>query len=506
MSDELLHSRLGSLVEGYEPASRETLASLAVDGVVPSAVVAPGSVESLSATVKMASDQGYAIVPRGGGTRMDFGHPPTRADIVVSLERLNRIVAHEPADQTATVEAGITMAGLQAGLGKRGQYLPLDPPHGDAGTLGGVLATNASGVLRASFGTARDLVIGLRVVQADGTVVRSGGRVVKNVAGYDLNKMYIGSLGTLGILAEVNLKLQPLPEAGRIIVGGMPGLTAAAECAFRVMDSEIMPSFLELANPATGALLTNEVGEEATDGGGTVAVHGAGVDGGTMAVPSAGVDGGTVAVHGAGVDGGSSGSNDPNGGVGRHFALVAGMVGPEETVDWQSSECEKLFREMGAVRIVRVDGDGYRRFLDGMRAFPSGRLVPPGMGPGLTCRAGVTPDGVEALFRMADEGCRRLSIGCAMLSHFASGHAAFVFYRDGTFQVPHLDGLADLIGELRSVAEQQGVFVVEHAPAALKERVGAWGSTRGNRHIMEMLKHRFDPKGTLNPGRFTDGI
>ena len=274
MSDEVLHSRLGSLVDGYAPASREALASHAVEGVVPSAVVAPGSLESLAATVQMASELGYAVIPRGGGTKMDFGHPPSRADIVVSLERLNRIVAHEPADQTATVEAGITMAGLQAGLGKRGQFLPLDPPHGDAGTLGGVLATNASGVLRTSFGTARDLVIGARVVQADGTVVRSGGQVVKNVAGYDLNKMYIGSLGTLGILAEVNLKLQPLPAAGRLLIGTMAGIGEAAECAFRVMDSEVMPSFLEVASPATRSLLAGEAAGPGTATSGTIGLRG----------------------------------------------------------------------------------------------------------------------------------------------------------------------------------------------------------------------------------------
>lgn len=468
MPDEVLHSRLGSLVDGYAPASPEALASHAVEGVVPSAVVAPGSLDSLAATVQMASELGYAVIPRGGGTKMDFGHPPSRADIVVSLERLNRIVAHAPADQTVTVEAGITMAGLQAGLGKRGQYLPLDPPHGDAGTLGGVLATNASGVLRTSFGTARDLVIGARVVQADGTVVRSGGQVVKNVAGYDLNKMYIGSLGTLGILAEVNLKLQPLPAAGRLLIGTMAGIGEAAECAFRVMDSEVMPSFLEVASPATRSLL-------------------------------AGVGGGLG--HGSGAGGGAGSLRDD-----RDFAVVAGMIGTDETVDWQAGECERLFRDSGAAEVIQLDGEDYHRVLDAMRAFPGGGRLPPGMGPAVTCRAGVTPDGVEALFRMADEGGRRLSIGCGLLSHFASGHVAFVFYRDGTFRESDLEGLASLIEDLRNASEEQGVFVVEHAPAVLKERVGVWGSTRGNRHIMEMLKNRFDPKGTLNPGRFVDGI
>ena len=182
------------------------------------------------------------------------------------------------------------------------------------------------------------------------------------------------------------------------------------------------------------------------------------------------------------------------------------MIGTDETVDWQAGECERLFRDSGADAVIHVDGDGYDRVLEALRAFPGGGLLPAGMGPGVTCRAGVTPDGVEALFRLADEGSRRLSIGCGLLSHFASGHVAFVFYRDGTFRESDYDGLASLIEDLRSASEEQGAFVVEHAPAALKERVGVWGSTRGNRHIMEMLKSRFDPKGTLNPGRFVDGI
>ena len=482
MPDEALHSRLGSLVEGYAPASSETLAAHAVDGVVPSAVVAPDSVESLSAIVKTASEQGYTVIPRGGGTKMDFGHPPARADIVVSLARMNRIVSHEPADQTATAEAGITMAGLQAGLGERGQYLPLDPPHGDAGTLGGALATNASGVLRTSFGTARDMVIGVRVVQADGTIVKSGGRVVKNVAGYDLNKLYIGSLGTLGILAEVNLKLQPLPAAGRMIIGSMPGISAAAECAFRVMDSDIMPSFLELADPVTFSLLARGEGGDRGSGAGS------GVARGDGARP-----GNDDSLHG----------NDR---TGRGFPLIAGMFGPEETVDWQIGECEGLLREAGAAGVIRLDGDAYRQALELMRAFPAGGLLPRGMQSGVTCRASVTPGEVEALYRLAEERCRRLSVGCAMLSHFASGHVAFVFYGERPFQEADFDGLAGLIEALRTVSEHHGAFVVEHAPAALKERVGAWGSSHGNRHLMEMLKHRFDPKDTLNPGRFVDGI
>ncbi len=424
MPEEVLHSRLGSLVDDYVPASGDVLATHAVDGIIPVAVVAPESLESLSATVKMASEQGYAVIPRGGGTKMDFGLPPSRADIVVSLERLNRIVSHEPADQTATAEAGITMAGLQAGLGDRGQYLPLDPPHGHAGTLGGVLATNTSGVLRTSYGTARDMVIGARVVQADGTIVKSGGQVVKNVAGYDMNKMYIGSLGTLGILAEVTLKLQPLPAEGKMVVGSMPGISTATECALRIMDSEIMPSFLELANPVSYSMLARHAG------GGR--------------------------------------SDDTRGESG--FPLFAGMIGPEETVDWQVEACEEIFHDMGAAEVIHLTGDEYSQWLESMREFPAGRLIPPGMRPGVTCRASVTPDEVGNLYQLAEDRCRRLSIGCGMLSHFTSGHVAFVFYREQPFQEADSEILASLVSDLRNAAEKHGAFVVEHAPTVLKKR------------------------------------
>ncbi len=470
MPDAALHNRLASLVDGYAPASEDTLAAHAVDGVVPSAVAAPDSVATLSVVMKMASEQGYTVIPRGGGTRMRIGHPPSRADIVMSLARLNRIVSHEPADQTAMVEAGITMAGLQAGLGERDQYLPLDPPGGSAGTLGGALATNASGVLRTSFGTVRDMVIGLRVVQADGTIVKSGGQVVKNVAGYDLNKMYIGSLGTLGVLAEVNLKLQPLPAAARMIIGSMPDLSTAAECAFRVLDSDIMPSFLELANPVARDLLAREHGEH----------PGSRTSGGGDGVPDSRDDAG--------------------------FSLIAGMLGPEETIGWQIEECERIVRAMGASDVIHLEGDAYRQALDSLRAFPAGRMAPRGMQSGLVCRASVTPDEVEALYRLADAHCARLSICCGMLSHFASGHVAFVFYGRRPFQEADFDGLADLVEALRTASERHGAFVVEQAPTALKARVSVWGSAGANRRIMEMLKRRFDPNGTLNPGRFVDGI
>src|SRR6266567_5120240 len=193
----------------------EMLRQYAVDGIQPLLVTIPTTVEEVSEVVTLANRHHLTVLARGAGWHMNLGGLPEHIDIVLSTHRLTRILEHEAPDMTCQVEAGITLASLQAQLAEKGQRLSLDPPGKEQITLGGLLATNASGPKRLRYGTARDLVIGLRVVQANGDIARSGGRVVKNVAGYDLNKLYIGSMSTLGIISEVNLKLHPLPPAER---------------------------------------------------------------------------------------------------------------------------------------------------------------------------------------------------------------------------------------------------------------------------------------------------
>src|SRR5579875_1138320 len=169
----------------------------AVDELEPRAVILPSSTEEAARVVALAHQYQVSLLPRGGGAHLGLGGIPTGLDAVIELSRLSRLLEHEAADLTCQTEAGITLAALQSQLATRGQRLALDPPHAEQATIGGILATNASGPRRFRYGTARDLVIGLRTIQADGEIARSGGRVVKNVAGYDLNKLYIGSLGTL---------------------------------------------------------------------------------------------------------------------------------------------------------------------------------------------------------------------------------------------------------------------------------------------------------------------
>src|SRR2546423_6530015 len=191
---------------GLQPLDASAAQALAVDGVVPRFVAAPGSIEELGAVLRTAADQGWAVSPRGGGTKMGLGNPPRALDLVLDTCGLRGLVDYTPADMTVTVRAGTGLADLQAELAVHGQMLALDPPFAEEATIGGILATNDSGPHRLGYGTARDLVIGTRVVGMDGRATKAGGKVVKNVTGYDLNKLYIGSLGTLAGLAQGPLR------------------------------------------------------------------------------------------------------------------------------------------------------------------------------------------------------------------------------------------------------------------------------------------------------------
>jgi glycolate oxidase FAD binding subunit len=195
---------------------REATAEDAVDGVEPSLVVEPGSIEETSEVMKLASRGGLAVSPRGGGTKMGLGNPPRRVDLILSTARMNGIIEHVPGDQIVRTQTGLKLQDLQDNLAESDQLFGVDPP-GEGATVGGVVAANASGPRRLRYGTVRDLIIGIKVVLADGTVAKAGGKVVKNVAGYDLSKLFTGSLGTLGIIAEANFRLHPIRESARTV-------------------------------------------------------------------------------------------------------------------------------------------------------------------------------------------------------------------------------------------------------------------------------------------------
>src|SRR5215213_1510998 len=235
----------------------------AVAGVPAWFVARPRSTEEVAAVLAAASGTGLTVVPRGAGTKLGWGLPPERVDLVLDLSGMSGVLEHAAGDLIVKTQAGTPLAAVQEAVGRSGQRLALDDPLGGA-TVGGMLATNLSGPRRMAFGTARDLLIGITIVRADGVIAKAGGRVVKNVAGYDLGKLMIGSLGTLAVITEANFRLHPLPAAERLVTAAFERPEEAQRLAQSVLHAQVVPSALEVeADPDGGTIAVLLEGTEA---------------------------------------------------------------------------------------------------------------------------------------------------------------------------------------------------------------------------------------------------
>jgi glycolate oxidase FAD binding subunit len=224
----------------------------AVDGVPAALVARPGSTSETAEVLKAAASFGLTVVPRGRGTKMSWGRPPERADLVVDLSRMSAVLDHAAGDLIVDTQAGTLLADVQQTVGSAGQRLALDELV-PGSSIGGMLATNSSGPGRVGVGTARDLLIGVTVVRADGVIAKAGGRVVKNVAGYDLGKLVIGSFGTLAVITQAVFRLHPVPPAQRFVTVPFGTAADAARLVQSVVHAQVVPSAVEVERRADGA-------------------------------------------------------------------------------------------------------------------------------------------------------------------------------------------------------------------------------------------------------------
>ncbi len=218
-------------------------------------VVEPADERETAAILRNANETGQAVIPTGGGTKLDWGNPPRKADVLLSMRRQNRVIEHAWADLTVTVEAGCTIAELQRTLAEHGQRLAVDPLWPERATVGGVLSTNDSGSLRLGYGSLRDLIIGITLVLADGTVAKSGGKVVKNVAGYDLPKLATGGLGTLGVITRAIFRLHPLPRNTRTLTIAVDDPDAMQRVVSSILGAQLAPAAVQVRNGHVDILL-----------------------------------------------------------------------------------------------------------------------------------------------------------------------------------------------------------------------------------------------------------
>jgi glycolate oxidase FAD binding subunit len=244
--DQLAHRLAAEVGVVAVVTEQSALASHIVDGMR-ALVCSPAAAEQIAAALRICAEAEAAVIPWGGGTAMPIGNRPSALDVVIETSRLDRAIEHDDANLTATVQSGITLMALQEILARQKQFLPFDPPFPARATVGGIVAANLNGPRRSCYGSVRDLVIGMKVALASGELIKAGGKVVNNVAGYDMCKLFVGSLGTLGILTEVTLRMAPIPETSAtvIVAGGLPKVLQLVD---ELSRSPLLPAAVALMN------------------------------------------------------------------------------------------------------------------------------------------------------------------------------------------------------------------------------------------------------------------
>lgn len=420
----------------------DTLRDYAIDGLLPSLVVAPATVEEAAQVVALTNQHRLKLLARGGGSRMNVGGLPEQIDVLLETNRLARLLEYESPDLTCHVEAGMTLAALQAHLAKHGQWLAIDPPDAEQATLGGILASNASGPKRLRYGSARDLVIGLRVVQANGEIARSGGSVVKNVAGYDLNKLYIGSLGTLGIIVDANFKLQPIPAVERTLLLTFTNAHDAMQSVIAIMGSLLTPSAIELIDAGAASDMSDFFG---------------------LTLPTNG------------------------------YTLAINYEGGQVSVDRQVDETRLIGRKQNALMSDDITGEAQTRFWNVVREHTQGTV---------TCKAVMLVTEVAAYLQKVQQICQRHELEAAIIAHAGNG-ILYIELRPGDATTRLMKAIAELRTHAQ---DARGSLVVERCPIDLKRRINVWGEPGSDFYLMQRLKQQFDPEGTFVRGRFVGGL
>lgn len=412
-------------------------ASYTVQGHVPQVVVAPGTIAEVAQVLAAAHEAQATVVPWGGGTQQGYGHVSHAIDVVVRTTRLDRVVEYEPHDLTISVEAGMTLGALDDLLAQHGQMLPLDAPLPRRATIGGLLATAMDGPRRLGYGTSRDLLIGIRVVEATGRISKAGGMVVKNVSGFDMMKLYLGSLGTLAIIASANFKLIPRPRAAATIRCGFVAPVNAIALADTIHTSQLVPAAVEYLAPsgdtnAQGAVSSVEL---------TICAEG---------VPAA---------------------------VERHIRDVTFMA-----------------QEAGAHAIDVVRDEAHRTLWAQINDLAQTADVAPD-----TCVVRVTclPSELGAAL-VAAEALRDDGLALHIDARALSGVAYLRFCSADTDRFAA--AYATLGTTLTHAAPSHRLAVLAGAPT-LTARVASFGAAPAGADVMRRIKDEFDPDRRLNPGR-----
>lgn len=448
----LLTSRLADLFGPSRViADATSLAACEVDGRSPSAILQPDSAAEIAEILRFASAERLAVIPMGGKTHLGIGMPPRQYDLALDLSRMNKILAYEPRDLTLGIEPGVTCADLDRELRQKGQFLPIAPPFADRATLGGMVAAGVDSPLRYGYGATRDFLLGVEFVTGEGLISKSGGRVVKNVTGYDLHKLFVGSLGTLGIVTRLNFRTFPLPPRRQMFVVAFDGPSRAFEFCRLLVNSPLDPKVQEVLDRRAAALFQARGVDFLPSGSWLVAIEAAGHES-------------VLARHE------------------RDLASISREAGAAGFISLQESQRERLFACLAEFQSIA-------RAANRAAVIFRVPILPSAM-----------PSLLEKIRSRADDHDDDHGLTCAILIR-----ALGVVYV--ALLSPEQSSLASGSRSMLDLFISHGALpTIEHCPLDVKTALGVWPPPGAENEIAQRLKRVFDPREILSPGRFRGGI
>jgi glycolate oxidase FAD binding subunit len=438
------------------------LAAFVVDDKKPAVAVRPQSTPEIADIVKFAAKEQLAIIATGARTKLALGLPPRQYDIALDMTRLDRVVAYDPGDLTLGVEAGIPLHKLGGILAEHRQFLPLGVPYQSQTTIGGTIASGVDSPLRQLYGTARDYLLGMEFVTGEGIATKSGGRVVKNVTGYDIHKLMIGALGTLGVITRINFKTFPMPAASRAFVATFQTVERACGMRNRVSQSPLAPMTLELFSPGVADLFSSEAAARIEPN----------------PMPENLISG-------------------------PRWSFTAGFAGNPNTLDRYENDFRKIAEECGAVDATVLSGPQIAPAFARKREF-----IP----------IALSSSPAATIVKMSVLPTKMAEVLTAATRAAEGNHLPWVAMARGVgviyFSMLPTDRNDDTKRQCAQASDQilaacaalGGQASIPWCPTEWKGVLKVWGLDRADFAEMKKLKSVFDPHGVLSPGRFVGGL
>ena len=450
-----LSTRLERLAgSGRVESSESALREYAIGGRAPTAVLKPRSSESVAEIVSFAAAEKLAVVACGSRSKLEMGMPPERYDLALDITGLRQIAHYDPGDLTVSVDAGMPLQELAKVLAAKNQFLPLGMPCHATSTIGGAIASGIDSSFRQQYGTARDFLIGAEFVDGTGKQCKSGGRVVKNVTGYDLHKLLIGSLGTLGVITRLNFRTFPLPEIQGAFLAGFPTLEAAMNCHASLLKSGLPFSNLELFDSGFSRLLALSLNEAGRD------------------VPASLTQ--------------------------REWQVFASFAGKAEVIERMQRE----LRERSAQEAAQVKSQHIPALDEALReSFAWLRSAAPAVALIRIVLPQIASRGLTELLRMPQSSPLRSAFVLR-----ACNVAYLALFADSEDEQSNESLLQEVASLITRIEAGKGTATVLHAPHWLKNSTRVWGAKRPDFPLMQRVKQAFDPHNIFAPGRFVGGI